>query len=306
MEPDKPNYQPAATPQIPQPVASPPVAEPMQSDPRTSFQPNAAPDNVQAPQTIIPQLVAPATPPQEYIPQPQQPSPQVSPTTFAQPQAQPVPQAFPVPSQTPFMPANPSSVQDGMRSTIIKIIGSLTALSLAAVLLVFFVSGATDSALNETSSASNAQADYQVPTSWSTDNRGSFNAYYNQATLEGSQATLLVINPVRVSFDSQRISDAEIQNLVEDYRRNVNDAEGELKLSDASVVEIEGFYVAYDFQVSGLADDGITEISGLSRILFDDKNYAHTLEFVAIGSYWDTNEAEVRKLLESYKLKAAE
>ena len=262
-------------------------------------QQNLPPQQPVTPPNVPPQPAAGSVQP---APMPAQPAPQVV-QPEAPPQAVPAPQPMTTPAP---MGTQGGSIQDNMRSTILKIIGALSALSLGVVFLLFIVSGSADSTLTETAQASNDQATYTVPASWSEDNVGTFAAYYNRETLESSQATFLVVEPVRVSFDESRIADEEIQKLAEDYRRTVNDGETNISLADGVEVQVEGFYKAYDFEVTGLADDGITEVRGLSRILFDETNFAHTIEFVAIRGYWEVNETEIRSLIDSYTLQTGE
>ena len=300
------NPAPSAQPLQPTPAIQQPVQE---SAPQQTavYQPQPQAQPTQYPTQPAPQpAVAPVAPQQN------QPLPVAQQASYSQPQATPNPQYpqqpnMPMqPQQFPQQPLTASDIQSGMRKKILTIIGGLTTLSVAAVVLLFLVSGAGDSSLAQTTDVTNSEATYSIPSDWSVDNKESFDAYYNQATLQDSQATLLVLKPVRISFDSERVSDAQMLTIAEDYRRAVNEGEGGLVLADGVTVEVAGFYLAQDYVVTGLADDGVTEIRGISRLLFDDNNYAHTLEFVAIRSYWEANQSEILDLINSYTLKGLE
>jgi hypothetical protein len=317
-----------------QPQPDPYAEQVSQVQPTPALQP-IAPDQIQ-PQPEYSQPPAPA--PTQPQPQPQPEYAQAAPVTqpmvqetaappavpAAPPAPAPMPQASanmpPAPAkvamqQPQIHPGQPSTsqaaipsaqqIQDHAKKTILKIIGILTALSLAVVVLLFFVTGAADSSLESLKDAQNDRATYTVPQEWSEDTVGTFTAYYNEESLEASQATLLVTDPIRISFDSNRVTDETMDTIAADYRRTVNN-DGSVMLSEPIERESEGFYRVIDFDVTGFAQDGVTEIRGVSRLLFDDNNFVHTVEFVSIRSYWESNSAQVLDIIDDYQLTGAQ
>lgn len=251
---------------------------------------------------------------QPAVPSPQTSLPPVSPGASLPP-PDPNPQITGPPTYTPelstaqFTPAatlgaNKDSTLDGIRKSIIKIVIIMTAISAIAVGLLFIVGASPDSTLGSTTAQENSQASFAVPVDWSEDSTPEIEAYYDAETVDNSQATYLISRPVRVSFDSEPISDREMSDLASNYRRTINEqADQNLSLSEGVEVEIEGFHLAYQFDVEGVALDGRTKIAGVSRVLLDKNNYVHTTEFIAVRSYWDANSEAIISLLDQYKLK---
>ena len=197
-------------------------------------------------------------------------------------------------------------IQDNARKSVLKIIVILSALSILAVLFVFLVSGASDSSLSDLRSVNNQEAEYQIPNGWSEESLETVQAYYNAPTLNESQATLLVLEPIKFSDQLPRAGDDEIDLIAVEYRRQINSGDSGITLDDGIELEIDGFYKVYEYKVEGVADDGLTPIRGVSRLLFDNDNYLHTIEFVATKNYWDANQSEIVELVDSYMKKASE
>lgn len=238
---------------------------------------------------------------QQYQPQPPAPAPQAVTQTPMYPQ-QSANFAYP---QNQAMQTS-QDLQNSIRNKILKIILVLSALSLAVVGLVFLLNSSSDPSLSATAEASNSQAVFVVPTAWGSTETETYNAYFNQESLQASQATMVVIKPVRVSFDTKIISDSERRKIADDYKREVNDEEANIRLGARSDVTADGFEAGFEYVIEGIGEDGTTALRGLSRVLFDEQNFAHTIEFVAVQSYWDANEAQIVEILNSYQLKDSE
>lgn len=190
-----------------------------------------------------------------------------------------------------------------MRKRILKIIVILTSVSVVSVLGIFLLSGAADSSISELETADNRRATYSVPTTWGADTVGSGTSYINGDSAVSSQANLVVITPTKLTFDSELISSAEITSFLREYENIAAEAGTGLSFENRREVELEGFNKVYDYDIAGTASDGVTQILGISRLMFDNENYIHTVEFIAVANYWTSNEEAILAIVDSYKLK---
>ncbi len=193
-------------------------------------------------------------------------------------------------------------IQDTMRKKVIKIIILLTAMSAVVVTLVFVLTSMGDSGLGSTIQQSNNRADYDVPEAWYEDSRGPDVIYTNAESIEISQATFAVYGPERASIEAGGVSASDADEIAERYRREANGDNATFEIGDPTEVEVSGFAIAYDFEISGMAADGITEVRGQARLLFDEEGYVHLMEFLSVRSYWDSNSEAILGLIESYTL----
>jgi hypothetical protein len=239
--------------------------------------PNQQPTNYQPPS------VAPAQTPMQQVPttQPMVAAPQVMPGATIN--------AF-------------DEVQTKMRTTILKIIGGMVAVSILGVGGIFVLSTSADEGLTSRVEVNNKIATYEVPTSWQEDTDGSASSFTDAATPEGSQANMVVIEPIKVTYDSTPISESQVSQLMDQYEEAVTEGSG-LKISNREKIEVDGFTYAFEYDISGTASDGKTKLSGVSHVLFDEANYIHTVEFIAVNNYWQSNKTQILEIVNTYKLK---
>ncbi len=229
------------------------------------------------------------------VPAPLPPAPVPEPVYAQQPMQQPFAQ--------PSLTAN--QIQDNMKKRVLKIIAILTVVSLAAVSLVFFVSGMEDASLSveNLEEKSNSQATYSVPAGWSEDTVDGTKAFSNAESTEVSQATFIIQDPLRVTLTAGGVTEPQAENIVDTYRRKSNEEAVGIEVADRKKVAADGFSYAYQLDITGVADDGVTELLGLTRIYFDGDGYVHIVEVLAVRSYWDANTTGLMTLIDSYELK---
>ncbi len=238
---------------------------------------------------------------QPVVPEPA-PLPPVQPSAPMQAMPQPAPMPAPGMGVQP-QAMSAQQIQDSMKKQILKIIAILTVISLAVVTLVFFLSSSSDGSLTTTSERTNAQASYDVPTAWFEDTAGTLTVYTNTESLATAQATMLVRDPARISLTDGGVSEKEAQSIASDYRREVASDSTNLEVTDPEIVQVEGFEFVYEMELGGLADDGVTEVQGQSRLYFDAEGYVHVVEFLSVRAYWSANTTEILDILNSYQLK---
>ena len=214
----------------------------------------------------------------------------------------PVQPAFPV-SQSAHEMSQLDSIQNDMKSRILKIIGALSAVSFVGILLTLWISGVGDVSLDARVVESNAQAEYQVPDAWNGEGGLSGSTYYNGDTPEGSQVSYNVTVPTKVSFSSVPLTEQEVISVLEEFVEN-SDAlrSGQVALSDRANLITDDFNYAYEYAVQQSGQDGIP-VEGRLQVRFDSENYIHITEMAAISTYWTNNAEPLIDIMGNYRLK---
>lgn len=198
---------------------------------------------------------------------------------------------------------NLQDVHDVMRRKIIKITIGLLLVSALGLGMIFLISRLSDNSFSNLELDENNLATYNVPSDWaeSTEEKGV--SYTNGDSSYLSQANLVVITPIKVNFNSELLTDDEALNVLRQYEEAIELADLGLDISNRRQLEVEGFNLAFDYDINGVSSDGDTKIIGLSRVLFDMDNYLHTVEFIAVENYWNSNRDNIVNLVNSYQLK---
>lgn len=301
-------FQPAPVqPQIapaPQPAPVQPMPAPIQDQPVSPVQ-----QFTPAPAPVMPQ---PAPMPSQPAPQPQQTQPQ----QFAQPaqmQNMQQPQTFnpampqqpqqPMQGPAPLASAGSMQVQAGMRKKILKIVGGLVAFSVIGVIGIFLLANSADPSLNDLQAESNALADYSVPASWRSETGSQDTIYFNGDSQPSSTALLSILQPIRVKFSGEKLTEKEVELFVAKFdelaaAEYIDVLSGSPKA--VAVDTLSEFEQVYEAEFTHKTSTG-AKIHTVIRYYFDEKAYLHGLSVDAVDGYWNANEEALRVLVESYK-----
>ena len=197
-------------------------------------------------------------------------------------------------------------VLNDIRRKVLQIIGIISVLSALSVLGIYALSIASDDALIDRVDFSNDHATYEVPATWQESVSGSVSSYINGVTTADSQVNMVIIAPQKATFNSAPLTEDEILQILREYESIFNLSDESIRIEDRREIDMANFNRSYEYDIVGSAADGLTSVSGLARIAFDQNNYIHTVEIVAVTTYWDANTEQLRDLVDTYKLKAGE
>ena len=196
-----------------------------------------------------------------------------------------------------------ATVATSMRSRIIKVIAGLTLFSLIGVGVIYFVSNSADSALSEVGRESNTLATYDVPTAWNNESDARYLDYFNGDTRRASSAIISVLKPQRLKFSGTPLTVEEIEQVIDEISNlEARNVDAEIQVISESQIVVDGFERSYEYQYESLAQDGGNVVRGVFRVYFDNEANLHTFEVAAVSQYWNTNQAQLEAILDSYSL----